>query len=438
MNIAKISTFLYKKRLYDDIQFASKIQFKDVKSIKAYQEEKFLKLINHAKENVPYYKDSLENISSVDDIFKIDFLTKDKINKYNVELRAKNISPERFISNSTSGSTGESLKFYSDSENYYRKAVSIRGDGWAGLKYGNKALLFWGAERDIEKNKSIYKKIKHNFIIRNKIVSTYNMSDVDLGNFIDKINKYKPNIIVSYPTPLFHLSQFIEQNKTKFWIPKSIITSSETLFPFQKEKIERVFKRKIFNRYGSREFGHIASECEKHDGMHINIDRFVLEIINSKGENCKPGELGEIVITDLDNYVFPMIRYKIGDIGVMYDKRCSCGRNLPLLEKVEGRVFDLIEGVNGNTVAGTFWTLLRNKIKGWNKFQVVQVKKDQLKIIVEKNEDIEDDFNEKVSQLVKEKLGEEMIIDIKFIDKIPLTKTGKHRWVISKISPYVK
>lgn len=438
MNIANIATFLYNRKFHTEIESSLKIQFDSIENIKVLQEEKFLKLINHAKKNVPYYKDKLDGINNVNDIVNVHFLTKDKINKNYKELKAKNMAPDRFKPNSTSGSTGESLQFYIDPKNEYRKAASIRGDGWAGLKYGNRTLIFWGAERDIEKNKSLYKKIKHGFIVRRKIVSTYDMSDSDLSTLIDKLNKYKPNIIVSYPTPLFRLAQFVEQNKTKIWIPKGIITSSETLFPFQREKIEKIFKSKVFNRYGSREFGHIASECEKNEGLHINTDRFVLELINSNGEVCKPGELGEIVITDLDNYVFPMIRYKIGDIGILSDKICSCGINLPLLKKVEGRVFDIIVGVNGNAVAGTFWTLLRNKIKGWNKFQVVQMKKDHLKVILEKNDDIEDDFNEKVSQLVKEKLGEEMIIDIEFIDKIPSTKTGKHRWVISKISPYVK
>ena len=85
-----------------------------------------------------------------------------------------------------------------------------------------------------------------------------------------------------------------------------------------------------------------------------------------------------------------------------------------------------------------YFSLLRNKIKGWNKFQVVQIKKDQLKIIIERNDDIQDDFNEKVAQLVKEKLGEKMIIEFEFVDKIPSTKTGKHRWVISEVSPYDK
>ena len=148
------------------------------------------------------------------------------------------------------------------------------------------------------------------------------------------------------------------------------------MFPFQREKIENIFKAKVFNRYGCREFGNIATECEMHNGLHINSDRFIIEIVDEKGNKCENGTLGEILVTDLDNFVFPFIRYKIGDLAIMSETACTCRRNLPLLEKVEGRVFEMIQGPNGNVVAGTFWTLLRNKVEGFSKFQIIQNKID--------------------------------------------------------------
>lgn len=438
MNLAKMATYVYNKKLFDAINLAFKRQNESVAIIKSIQEKKFGTLINHAKNNVPYYKKKLENITGLDDLSKIEFLTKDKIRNYNAEIKAKNINSNRFYTNATSGSTGESLYFYTDAEDFYRKAVIIRGDDWAGLKYGEKALYLWGAERDIDKNKSFYKKLKDNFIVKNKTLSTYHMADKDLYEYMEIYNKYKPSIIVSYPTPLFRFAQFIEQYNINIWKPKGIITSAETLFPFQREKIEKVFDTKVFNRYGCREVGHIASECEIHKGLHINSDRFILEIINQNGEKCEPGELGEIVITDLNNFVFPFIRYKIGDLGVLSDRICKCGRNLPLLEKVEGRIFDLIVGTNGNAVGGTFWTLLKYDLKGWGKFQIVQEKLNYIEIFLENNDEIESSLKQKLTRIVKEKLGDEMIIKINIVDNIPQTQTGKHRWIISKISPYVK
>ena len=438
MNIALFATYFYNRKLYDSIVTAYNIQYKNVDSIEIYRQEKFKKLIYHARNNVPYYKDKLDDIELINDISKVGFLTKGKIKKNNNQLKAININPKRFLANSTSGSSGESLNFYSDNENFCHNAVNFRGDSWAGLKYGEKSLHFWGAERDIEKNKSLYKKIKHKYIVKNKMLSTYHMSEEDMKNYINIYNKYKPSVIVSYPTPLYHIADFIKKNNIEVFQPKGIIASSETLFPFQRELIEKIFGAKIFNRYGSREFGHIAAECKNHNGLHINTDRFILEIIDANGKVCKPGVLGEIVITDLDNYVFPFIRYKIGDLGILSDKKCLCGINLPLLEKVEGRVFDLIVGLNGNTVAGTFFTLLRNKINGWKKFQVIQEKIDQIDFILEDNDEIDKNIQIILSNIIKEKLGDKMEVNLKIVDKIPLTKTGKFRWVISKLSPYAK
>jgi len=438
MNISKLATFFANRKLYKGIKLTEKVQYESVEKLASIQEEKFKKLIDHAKKNVPYYKDKLDAIYKVSDISNIPILTKDIIKEFNETIKATNLEKSRFMANSTSGSTGESTHFYSDKEYSYKKGANLRGDSWAGLNYGEKSLHFWGAERDIDKSKSFYKKIKHKYITKQLILSTYHMSENDLKEYINIYNEYKPKVIISYPTPLHHLAQYIEENKIKIWIPKGIITSAETLFPFQREKIEKVFKTKIFNRYGCREVGNIAAECEEHNGLHIYVDRFVVEVVNAKGEECKAGELGELLITDLDNYVFPLIRYKIGDLGVLSDRICDCGRNLPLLEKVEGRVFDLIVGVNGNTVAGTFWTLLRNKIKGFKKFQILQEETNKLKVIIENNKEIQEGFESHLTNLIKEKLGNGMQITIEKVNAIPLTKTGKHRWIISNISPYVQ
>jgi len=438
MNIVRIGISLFKRDLIRQIKFASKIELQSKENLRLLQEEKFKKLIAHAKSNVPYYKEKLNEISGVADIAKIDFLEKEDIRNNVDRLKALNMDEDRFYSDSTSGSTGDSLHYFRDKKNEYRRAVGYRCDKRPGYDIGSKVLYLWGAERDILEKRSLYVKFKDKYVHKIKMLSTYHMTDNDIDNYIEIYNKFRPAVIIAYPTPLFHLASYIEKNDIKIRQLKGIITSSETLFPFQREKIEKIFNCKIYNRYGCREVGNMASECKAHNGLHINTDRFVFEIVDANGDKCRPGELGEIVLTDLDNYAFPLIRYRIGDLGIMSKQECTCGINLPLLEKVEGRVFDLIVGVNGNVVGGTFWTLLRRKIKGWNKFQLVQEDYSQLKIEVENNTEIESDFKEKVVEAIKEKLGSQMEITVNIIDKIALTKTGKHRWIISKVSPYAR
>ncbi len=437
MNLSKLILFFYNHKLYKEIRTSEKFQYLKPEDIRKYQENKLKKIIEHSKKNVPYYKYKLDEFETINDLWKIAFLEKKSIIGNEDLLCAKNLPKKRFLKNSTSGSTGDSLNFYSDRENYCRKAAVVRGNSWAGLKYGRRQLHFWGAERDIDKRKSIYKKLKHRYVTPNKMLSTYHLSEDDIKEYIEIYNKYKPDVIVSYPSPLMHISDYIRSQDLNVWSPSGIILSSETTYDFQRKNIEKTFKSRVYNRYGSREFGHIAAECTHHRGLHYNSDRFVLEVVDEKGNLCKPGELGEIVITDLDNYVFPLIRYKIGDLGILTDKQCTCGIKLPLLEKVEGRTFDLVIGTNGNIVAGSFWTLLRNEVKGWEKFQIIQENLGELKVIVEENPRMRVDFENEVGRHIKEKLGEDMVIKVNRVNQIGLTRSGKFKWIVSKVSPYV-
>ena len=180
--------------------------------------------------------------------------------------------------------------------------------------------------------------------------------------------------------------------------------------------------------------GPIAHECEKHNGMHVFSSHVYVEILNEKGEQCKPGELGQIVVTDLDNYVFPFVRYKIGDLGKWSTEKCSCGRDLPLLESVEGRTFDLIIGTNGNKVPGNYFTLLRNVFSNIEQFQLEQEKIGVIELKLKLKNNFIDE--EKLKTVLREKLGLDMKINIKYVDKFNLTKTGKFKWVISKVNLY--
>ncbi len=128
MSLAKTATYLYNNKLYKAINKALRIQYEEIDKIEAIQEIKFERLIDHAKKNVVYYEDKLEGVYTIKDLSKIPFLTKKEIRNNFKKLKSKNIDSKRFIKNSTSGSTGESLKFYSDLDNNYRKAVNIRGD----------------------------------------------------------------------------------------------------------------------------------------------------------------------------------------------------------------------------------------------------------------------------------------------------------------------
>ena len=157
--------------------------------------------------------------------------------------------------------------------------------------------------------------------------------------------------------------------------------------------------------------------------------------MNEKGKVCKPGEIGEIVVTDLNNLVFPFIRYRIGDLGVLTNRQCACGRGLPLIDKVEGRVWDVIVGTNGNRMIGALWHIVKN-VQGIKQYQVLQENLGELTIKIVTDGQFEEGERSKLINLVREKCGNDMSVKIEVVDEIPLTESGKRRYIISRVSPF--
>ncbi len=400
------------------------------------REKKFLRLIEHVKSNVPYYKqfNEIRNIHSIEDLNKLPVLTKEVINDHFEQLKATNINKSRFIKNSTSGSSGKSLYFYSDKSDTYSLAVAMRGDEMAGWKFGEKKLIIWGAERDINKGlRAILKRVFQKEVV----LSSYYLDDQNIIKYHSFIEKFKPKIIVGYPSALYKIAQILAERKLTFTHQvNGIVSAGETLHDFQRESIEKVFNTKIFNRYGCREVGHIANECKIHEGLHYNSDHLIIELLDKNGNSCKPGEIGEIVITDLDNHVFPLIRYKIGDMGEYLDYKqfCDCGSTLPLIKNIRGRSFEIIEGLNGNRVSGTFWTLLmRYQIKGISQFQLIQLSKSEIRFNIVVNSEFNENEKFKLINKTKEKLGSNITVEILIVDNIKPGANGKYNWIISKL-----
>lgn len=441
INILRPALKLFSRSYSKAISNAFKNENLGSNELEELQLRKLKDLIEHAKLNVPYYSEVLKdvNIEKLDEIQKIPFLTKNIIQASFNDLQAVNIDKKRFKKDSTSGSTGETTKYFTDQKlNFVRYACAKRGDSWTGWGLGEPAVYIWGATKDTRKAKSLISKIKNSKLFFNStILSSYKMTDQDMVGYIDIVNQKKPSLIVGYPSSLALFAEFIKKNNYSIYSPKGIITGGETLYDIQREGIEEVFKCKVLNRYGCREVGHIANECEYKNGLHISSDHVIIEVINEKGEQCKPGELGELVVTDLDNYVFPFIRYKIGDIGILSERKCECGRPFPLLETVEGRTFDLLVGANGNRVLATFFTIyFKHSVNGVLQFQMEQNQLTEVLVKLIVNEHFtEADYN-KIIFAIKEKLGEETNVSIEFVDFIEPTASGKHRWVVSKVSPF--
>ena len=407
----------------------------------AIQARKLSALLGHAVKNVPYYRDLYRelglkqfDLESRETLSRLPLLTKAIIRREGDRLVSSDLAGNALIPNSTSGSTGEALRFYTDRRSdAFRRAAMVRGDSWSGWRLGERMVRLWGAPMDLGKAESWRGKL-HGWVTGDRFLSSFNLSAESMDAYIELMRSFEPVMLLSYPGPLEEFARHCELGGARFPSLKGIVTSAETLWPHQRELFEAVFGVKVFNRYGSRELGHVASECEMHEGLHLNVDRVVVEVIDDTGHPCAPGQLGRLVITDLDNYGMPMIRYEVGDRGAWSTRQaCSCGRGLPLLHKIEGRSMDVVRTADGRAIGGTFWTLLLRSRPTIRQFQVRQDRLDGITIRYVADSELPEPERRHFLDKINEHCGTRLSVEFSRVDRIDLTGSGKQRLILSNI-----
>lgn len=416
-------------------------QWTSPEEIRLLQFSKLRNLLNYSAEKVPYYRSlfrklgfSTQDIVDVEGLCVIPPLTKEIIRNNMEKLCAEEIERTSLIANSTSGSTGEPMSFFNDRNSLvWRKAVVWRNQEWVGALYSDREVRLWGAQMDISKTESLRGRL-HGLLHQKVFLSSYALSDESMQRYAAIIRRFKPKLLISYASPLVTFAEYLNRTGETLPLIPAIITSAETLYPLQREFIEKTFGTRIFDRYGCREFGNIAHQCEIHEGYHINAERFVVEIVDSTGKPVAEGDAGEILITDLDNFGFPFIRYRIGDMAVATTEQCRCGRGLPLIKRIEGRSFDIIQCPNGQRIAGTFWTIVMRRFPGVKKFQLVQDKPDHLIVRLCLSDEWTEGSKTEIVKKIRESCGDEMKVDLEVVENIELTRSGKSRIVINQVN----
>lgn len=416
-------------------------QWYNLKQLRELQTNKLQMLIEHAYNNVKYYHKIFrklnlkpEDIKSEKDLLKLPILTKDKIRKNYSDLIAKNFPKARAYESSTGGSTGEPLQFIQDRQaSDYARAAVYRSWEWTGWQLGDKYVNLWGASKDLAKETKFRNKLRQVFLKDQLLLSSYDMTDKNLMVYIERMKAFNPNFIRGYASAIYVLAEIIRRNEIEDLRPSSIITTSENLFNYQREVIEKQFNCKIFDGYGCRENSVIATECEAHEGYHISVENGIIECIKND-EQVSSDEIGELFITDFNNFAMPFIRYQVGDLGTPSDKKCSCGRGLPMLKSIDGRTTDLIVTPSGRYIAGPGLTLIYKDLKNLKQIQLVQNSLEKLKVKVVKGQNYSESDSKNLMAALYKYIGKDIEIDLEFVDSIPPEASGKQRLVISKVS----
>jgi phenylacetate-CoA ligase len=211
-----------------------------------------------------------------------------------------------------------------------------------------------------------------------------------------------------------------------------MVTTAEQLMPGQRELLEDVMTREVFNSYGAREVMNIASECEAHQGMHLSWDNLRTEVVDDDGVPVPPGQSGRVVVTDFHNAAAPLIRYEVGDIGSMApDEPCACGRPFPRIARIEGRMQDVIQSPHGPMSQIWFGLVIRDF--AWiNEWQAVQDRADRVVIRIVAGSDLTPELTAPLLAKLRSRLGD-MQIDLERVDALSRRASGKHQPIISTV-----
>ena len=296
-------------------------------------------------------------------------------------------------------------------------------------------MRLWGSERDIHRGSKSWKAALANKLTNTTYLNAFRMTPKKMGEFIAALNAKRPSLILAYAQAIYELAKFAERERIVVVPQAAIMTSAGTLYPFMREKLQQVFHCRVFNRYGSREVGDIACERPGQEGLWIAPWGNYVEIVDDDGRLVPEGTEGSILVTSLTNFAMPLIRYQIGDSGVLTAKKNDAlDRYGQVLERVLGRTVDAFEAKDGTLIDGEYFThLLYFRDWVW-KFQVVQKNHSRIvfRIIKSTSDYLPAELDE-ITAKIKVVMGDDCTVEFEFVDELLPNVSGKYRYTISEI-----
>jgi len=414
-------------------------QWLSVAELESLQLERLKVFLNDVEQHVPYYRQIFKqlnfvptNIQSLAELSNLPLTGKIDIRSYTEQLKADNaVGLSRF---NTGGSSGEPLIFYIGTKRVsHDVAAKWRATRWWGVDIGDPEIVVWGSPIELGAQDKI--KVIRDKLLRTHLLPAFEMSPAKIDGFIKQIQSIRPKMLFGYPSALAHIATHAEKTGQKLnnLDIKVAFVTSERLYDHQREKIAAVFGCPVANGYGGRDAGFIAHQCPA-GGMHITAEDIIVEIIDDQGKVLPSGESGEIVVTHLATRDFPFIRYRTGDVGILSDECCPCGRGLPLLKEIQGRATDFVVAQDGTVLHGLALIYVLRDVEGIESFKITQHTLDKTVIQIVKNENYRANIEEDIKQAFKKRLGNNVKIEFEYVPKIKKEASGKFRYVISHVT----
>lgn len=413
-------------------------QWLELETLRRRQWEKVRDVVAYAFQHCAYYRKRFAGagfdgtLCDWESFRHLPLLTKRDIHESAEELLSREFRREDLVAAKTGGSTGTSLKVYFDQRcQEMRNAAAMRSDRWAGRDLGMKVAAVWGNPSVAN---TLKKKLRNLLLDRVFYLDTMDISENSVRRFVERWRRERPQILFGHAHSLYILATYLRRLGVGDLRPRGIIATSMMLLEPERRVIEEQFACRVTNRYGCEEVGLIACECEQHRGLHLNVDHLVVEFLRDDGSEAVTGEEANIVVTDLINRGMPLIRYSLGDMGVPSDRRCPCGRGLPLMERVVGRQADFLKRPDGSLVAGV--SLVERTltgIPGIEQMQLVQNELHRVSVKLVRDSRFSEITEHRLRHELQAVFGHEVTIEIDYVPTLDQTRAGKYRFAISNV-----
>lgn len=418
------------------------------------QNKKIFDLLAHAYKNCAYYRRVFDQ-SGFDyraykdprDLGAIPVLTKKDIREHLKDIvDSSRCTPLQFstdqcagtlIHSISGGTTGPSIDIFNDKRSMLEKqSAQLRFDAWGGWEIGKWMGLIWPAVVDHKSDNNFKSKLKNYFGLRIIALQQSVIDEKDFSKFFETLRKNKATALRGFPYQVAEAAAYYLSKNMHLSGLKGIITTGEPLYPEQRALIENVFACPIYDSYRTREAGCIAQECEMHNGLHISAETAYVEVVphpkNGEGSGQDENE-GKILITDLTNFAAPLIRYEIGDVGSLSERECECGRGLPLIDHIGGRISDMLYASDGKKISPV--TVIPNlfHLTGiMNQFRIIQDRMDHITIQMVKPAPDKNRLKQQ-QENIRRIFGQNMQTTYEYLDRIEPLRSGKYSFVVSKI-----
>ncbi len=407
--------------------------------LQALRIERLRALLHTANDGVPYYTGLFRQLGfepdavrSLADLQALPLLTKAIIRAQGDALKHRNA--QGLARCNTGGSSGEPLVFFIGRERVsHDVAAKWRATRWWGVDIGDRETVLWGSPIELGAQDRVRR--WRDALLRSQLLPAFEMGEDRLDGFLAAIRRQRPKMLFGYPSALGLLARHAERRgvaMNNLGIRVAFVTS-ERLYDDQRERISRVFGCPVANGYGSRDAGFIAHECPQ-GSLHITAEDVIVELVDAAGAPVAAGEPGEIVVTHLATGEFPFIRYRTGDVATLSDKRCGCGRGLPVLADVQGRTTDFVHAADGSVMHGLALIYILRDRSGIESFKVVQESRLRTRVFIVTAPGFDRGSAVDIAAQFRQRLGAAVDVGIEFVDAIAPEKSGKHRYIVSHVA----